>query len=229
MNQLVTNNTIPKSIGTAINLSTDYVITRGTKAQSIRLQYVIEGFDVDYLVEIIRTQFASKWLRIEEAITFEYLVMQAGGKVVDITVNKQDTISNDRKTTGNIRLEGNNIDTEKANMMIRTTDESTDSLYGFNSTVPVPSDTDNNVRLVEGSANDNTVSRDSNRNSTQDNNESVIENNSMLSDKSSNYTEKKETDDYQEWIEKEIRLRRYVLREEIFKDLDTVLTSSIYD
>ena len=94
------------------------------------------------------------------------------------------------------------IEVEKTNTKVTSTDNTKGGSYGFNSDVSVPVNDSNSTSVVEGNGEDNK------RELTRSGNIGVTTSQQML--------------------ESEIQLRKYNFYEELFKDVNSVVTLSIY-
>lgn len=94
------------------------------------------------------------------------------------------------------------IEVEKNNTKITSTDNTKGGSYGFNSDVSVPVNDSNSTSIVEGNGEDNK------RELTRSGNIGVTSSQQML--------------------EQELQLRKYNFYEELFKDVNSVVTLSIY-
>ena len=95
------------------------------------------------------------------------------------------------------------IEVEKTNTKVTSTDNTKGGSYGFNSDVSVPVNDSNSTSVVEGNGEDNK------RELTRSGNIGVTTSQQML--------------------ESEIQLRKYNFYEELFKDVNSVATLSIYN
>ena len=106
------------------------------------------------------------------------------------------------KSTYNALENYSMVEVEKTNTKVTSTDNTKGGSYGFNSDVSVPVNDSNSTSVVEGKGEDNK------RELTRSGNIGVTSSQQML--------------------EQELQLRKYNFYEELFKDVNSVVTLSIY-
>lgn len=164
------------------------------------------------LTEIISSRYYNKWLKIWETFSIEYNPI----KPYDMTINETRAEQHGGSTEIS-RDSTRKTDSETVN---KITDDTTDnSIYGFNSVNPVPSD--KSVNNSEENYTDDTTITDNSELSTKHGRKVDEDKDISRVGNIGNITQ-------QELIEREREIHKYQIWDTIFKDLDSVLTRSKY-
>lgn len=190
----------------------DLLLLQGNPLEKKGNYYTLSRYNTYIIGQTISARYYKKWEKIINTFNITYNPI----KPYDMEIN--DDIS--EKTDNNVlikRLNESNSENESSDKVIN--DETDNSMYGFNSINPVP--TDKSINKSENVSNDKNTYNSSGSTDTEQNkevtNERVIKRLGNIGNTSQ-----------QELIEKEIELRQYEIIETIFSDISKVLTCGCY-
>ena len=174
--------------------------------------YILGNAAYTQIGELIYSRYYFKWNKLLETFKLKYNAIRPYD--MDISEDTSETTDNDVLIT---RTNENSSNSESKDTVIN--DESEDSIYGFNSNSPVPSDKSVNKSESESTNTDNfnsTGSTDSQQDKTV-NSERTIKRLGNIG----NITQ-------QELIEREREVWQYQIIDVVFKDLDKIFTNGSY-
>lgn len=167
------------------------------------------------IAELLLNRYSSKWLKIKEA-----LIDSTYSPLMDYehTENRTKSYTDEKTATGSATTDGTHASKE-TNTNERTNE---DGIYGFNSSVSVPSSTSSSSSESVTSAQkaDNTTHGETSTEGSE----------SLKHTETDSLTKSGRNTSGAELVEKELDLRsKAIYLDIIYKDIDSMLTLSVYD
>lgn len=195
--------------GYIVDDNEDYVILSDGKRVS--WDYIMNKVDEDIINFIIVQRFADKWTKLIATVKSEFDILSPYNMSYERDTN--DKLSSKNNAT-NSKTINNTVEDKSINE-----GSSDDSIYGFNSSSPVPSDSNVDKQTIDRDIKEDTISNGTDENIySRDNTlKTTIIRKGNIGNKSN-----------QQLIEEQRKMLEWQLYNVIFNDLDSVLTRSKY-
>lgn len=225
-------------------LSNNYISNRKRKTLSNYLCDLIDNYGIgryysdDYCsipqsafeqISIVTvSRYGDKWTEISEALFTDYDIIKPFSMVIDDEGEEKRTGG----TTNTVKSSGKDNSTEsssgyESNSSTVSNDQTDNYVYGFNSGLAVPTDSSKNNSRTTDYMNNNDDT-DSTTTMSREKTDNFVDN--RIFETVRNIVRKGNIGNmsYQDLVNKEIKLREYILVDMIYNDLDRVFTRSKY-